>query len=207
MPPSAMETKDKLCLSVARGRVLVRGLLWAVGAVLVGFGVLTVVSGLDFKPTGVSNRLVEYSIAAVLIPFGAGAIWCAVTAVRWMLLAAWPGAVGVFVGADALVLRLGPWGTRRLEWDSLDVRYWFEHDPDELEGLVEAFLPEEVQRAQFLPQIRCPGESESINRMLLRTTGRSEQEAADALRDALASRRRDCDEGSEADDEGEGAEA
>jgi len=205
--PPAPGATEKLCLSVARGRVLVRGLLWAVGAVLVGFGILTIVSGLDFNPTGVSNRLVEYSIAAVLLPFGAWAIWCAVTAARWLLLAAWPGAVGVFVGGDALVLRLGPWGTRRYAWESLDVRYWFEHDPDELEGLVEAFLPEDVQRAQHLPQIRYLGESGPINRMLLHRTGRSEQEAADALRDALAIRRRDRGEDSAADDEEEAADS
>lgn len=196
-----MEATDDLCLPVARGRVFVRGLLWALGALLVGLGVLTVVASLDFKPTGVSNRLVEYSIAAVLIPFLAGAIWCAVTAVRWMILAGWPSAVGVFVGGDALALRLGPWGTRRYAWDSLDVRYWFEHDPDDLAGMVEAFLPEEVQRAQFLPQICRNGESESINRMVLHRTGRSEQEAADALRDALAIHRHDFDDDAKSDDD------
>ncbi len=195
---------NRLCLSVARGRVLARGVLWGVGAVLVGFGIVTVVSGLDFKPTAVSNRLVEYSIAAVLIPFAAGAIWSAVTATRWMLLGAWPGTVGVFTEEDALVLKLGPYGTQRYEWDVLDVRYWFEHDPEEFEGLVEAFLPEEEQRARFLPQIRYPGESAPINRMLLHRTGRSEQEAADALRDAFASRRRNRGERSPATEDEEG---
>ena len=178
------------CLRVARGRVLVRGLLLAVAAVLIGFVLVTVLSGLDFKPTGVSNRLVEYAIAAAMLPFAVLGIWCAVTAIRWILLAAWPGPVGAVLEDDALVLSLGPWGRRRFEWDLLDVRYWFEHDPDELQGMVEAFLPEAEQRARFLPQMRYPGESSSINKRLLRGTGRSEQEAADALREAIASRRR-----------------
>lgn len=198
---------DCASLPVARGRVLVRGLLWAVASVIVGFPVVRIVTGLEFTPTGVSNRVVEYAIVIALLPVAALAVWCGVTAIRWILLAAWPGAVGVFADGAGLTFRLGPWGTKRFALDRLDVRYWFQHDPDELTGKVEAFLPEDEQRDRFLPQIRHVGDATAINAVILRRTARSEREAADAFREVIARWQRDrgldATAGEEAEDDAE----
>lgn len=167
---------------VARLRAWTRAVLWSVAACVPGVAVALILGRLDFRPTGISNGLLEYAIGFAVLPLALLAILSAVKTLRWLLLCVWPGPVGVYAGADALILRLGAFGTRRYDATRLDVRY-----PSELSGDVddsgfEAFLSIEEQIASFLPRITHPESTEPLNVVILRYVSGSEYEVAGMLR-------------------------
>ncbi len=169
-------------LGVSRTKALTRTAAWGAPAAACSVAGVAMYRGLSFAPSGMYNRLVEYSVAVCLLPIVcAGAVF-AILAVRWLMLAVWPRGVGIFADDDGLLLRLGSFGTRRFDAASLDVKYPFEQDGDLSESSVEAFLPEEQQRSTLLPLITCPGSSEPINFTILRFSGMMESDAAAALR-------------------------
>ena len=176
-------------LGVSRTKALTRTAAWGAPAAVCSVAGVAIYRGLSFAPSGMYNRLVEYSVAVCLLPIVcAGAVF-AILAVRWFLLAVWPGSVGIIADDDGMLLRLGSFGTRRFASAHLEVKYPFEQDEETGESTVEAFLPEEQQRSTLLPRITCPGRhslhagsSEPINFAILRFTGMMEGEAAAALR-------------------------
>lgn len=187
--PGAPGALPVVTLGVSRTKALTRTAAWGAPAAACSVAGVAVYRGLSFAPSGMYNRLVEYSVAVCLLPIVcAGAVF-AILAVRWLLLAVWPGSVGIIADEGGLLLRLGPFGTRRFDAASLDVKYPFEQDGDIGESSVEAFLPEEQQRSTLLPRITCPGRhglpagsSEPINFTILRFGGLLESDAAAALR-------------------------
>ena len=169
-------------LGVSRTKALTRTVAWGAPAAVCSVAGVAIYRGLSFAPTGMHNRLVEYSIAVCLLPIAcAGAVFTFL-AVRWFLLAVWPGSLGIFADEDGLLLRLGSFGTRRFDAARLDVKYPFEQEWDVSDSSVEAFLPEERQRSTLLPRITCSGSSETINFTILRFVGMMESDAAAALR-------------------------
>ena len=173
---------EVVVLPVARGRAASRVVLWSVLAILLGITTILIYGQLNFVPTGVSNRLVDYSIAAISLPIPLIAVWTALKSLRWLLLALWPTRVAVVADGDSLTLRLGPFGTRTYAAPRLDVRYPFELSQDEEGGGFEAFLPEEEQRSKLVPRMLHPESREPLNRVILRYVKDSEEEAAQALR-------------------------
>jgi hypothetical protein len=168
-------------LPVARGRVFVRGVLWATATAVVGLLLRTALRSLDLSPAGFSNRIVEYSKIALVVPLSLVALYLGLKASGWLLLALWPGWVGVTARDDELTLSLGPWGRRRLGVKRLEVWYWFEVPVAGRPALFEAHLPPEQQEREQLPQMRHPGLAGSVHEAILRYTGRREPEAAAAL--------------------------
>jgi len=183
-------------LPVARSKALVRGMLLGVAAALLGMTAGMIYVRIDFAAPGVSGRIVPASLAVLMFPFVIATFAVGNRAGRWLLLAGWPGPIGVFASPAELELRLGPFGTRSFDAAGLRVRYPFELSDEEAAGTFEAFLPEEEQIASFLPQIRH--EKESVNRTILRFVGASEPDVASALRPVLevwrgkASQQSDC---------------
>jgi len=175
-------TTEIVVLPIARGRAATRALVCSVPAFLLGIATVLIYGRLNFVPTGVSNRLVDYSIAALSLPIPLISLWMTLKAVRWLLLALWPTRAAVVAEADTLTLRLGPFGTRTYDAQRLDVRYLFELSQDADEGGFEAFLPEEQQRDKFLPRILHPAAREPLNRIILRFVKESEPDAARTLR-------------------------
>ena len=173
---------EVVVLPVARGRAASRALVCSVPAFLLGITTILIYGRLNFVPSGVSNRLVDYSIAAISLPIPLIAVWTALKALRWLLLAAWPARLGVVADADNLTLRLGPFGTRTYDTARLDVRYPFELSQDADGGGFEAFLPEDEQRAKLLPRILHPAAREPLHRVILRFVKESEPDAARTLR-------------------------
>ena len=172
-------------VALARLRALTRAVFWSVPACGSGLTVTLIFRRLDFHPTGLSNRLVDYGIAVTLLPLALLAIFAAIKTLRWLLLCGWPGATGVYASEETLILRLGPFGTRRYDAARIDVRYPFELSGDLEEGTFESFLPEEEQFANLLPRIAHPDSSEPLNLVMLRYVGGSESGMADALRPVL----------------------
>lgn len=188
---------SELTLPVDRSRALGRALLWSAPAVLLGAVTVMIYGRLHFTPTGVSNRLVDFSIAVVALPAPVSAILCGLHALRWALLGVWPWPVGVSAQADVLRLHLGPFGTRRYNADELDVRYPFELSGDTEDGGYEALLPEEEQIARFLPRIHHPDAAEPLNRVILRFCRGNEADVAALLRPMLDRWRSARDEAAE----------
>ncbi len=172
-------------IPVARSKALIRALVRGVLALALGVVTLSIYGRLNFRPSGVSNRIVDYSIAFCTLPLAAATLVSAAKALRWLLLGAWPRETGVHADADELVFRLGPFGGRRYDAQRLEVHYPFELESELEDGGFEAFLPEEQQRATLLPRIAHAETQEKLNLAILRYTGISEVDAAKALRPLL----------------------
>ena len=168
-------------LVVGRSSALTRGFIWAGVAVLLGAVTATIYQGLTFTSNGVSSAIVDFSIAVIALPMPISTVITAWIAGRWFLLGVWPASVGICACEDELILRLGPFGTRRYDAARLDIRYPFELGEDEADKGFEAFLPEEQQREQLLPSMAHPKAHEAIDRAILRFAVGSEREIAAAL--------------------------
>ena len=171
-------------IPVSRGRALERALLRIPpGAVLILIAV-RVVSELKFTPSGVSNRITEYSVALIMLVVALTGLILVLRGLRWLALALWPAAVGITADAGALTFRMGPFGTRRYPTDALDVSYAFERsvDTEDDDNLYESFLDPEVQMENYLPRIVHPDASVPLERLILHYARGTERQLAVALR-------------------------
>ncbi|MFH1111127.1 MAG: hypothetical protein V1790_18315 [Planctomycetota bacterium] len=66
---------DAAVLPIARLRAAGRALVWSVPAGLLGVTSLLIYTSLHFVPSGVSNRLVDYSVALISLPIPLTAVW------------------------------------------------------------------------------------------------------------------------------------
>ncbi len=169
-------------LPVARLKALTRAALWGIAFLILGAGAYLIYGGLSFRPTAVSNRIVDYSIAVVAAPIVVAAALCALRSLRWALLWAWPGQTEIRAAPDSLDLRLGSFGCWRFDVARLEVRYPFELPED---GDFEAFLPEAEQRESLIPRLLHPESPEPIGRTILRFVAGTEPEVAGTLRAAV----------------------
>lgn len=170
----------ELFLPLARGRMLLRGLVWGAGGFLLGVLAREIFSKLDFTRTGVHSRLVEASLAVVALPIAVGAAGCVWHGFRHLLVALWVGESGIILRANSLALRLGPFGSRDYPAGELAIKYPFELSGDE--ESFEAFLPEQLQRATMLPRITHPSEKVPISRQILRFAQGTEPQIAQRIR-------------------------
>lgn len=169
-------------IPVARLKALVRGVWWSMSALLAGLLSYLVYSSLDWRPSAVTSRLVEYCIAVAALPAPATLLYSAFKTLRWVGLCLWPAGVGVLADERSLIFKLGPFGTRVYDVARLDVRYPFELSSEVEDGGYEAFLPEEEQVARFLPRLLHPKSQEPLNRVMLRFVLGDEAAVAAAMR-------------------------
>lgn len=173
-------------LHVSRVNALLGGMLWAALAAVLGAATRAAYHDLVFPPPGQVNRLVDLSIAILALPLPLGGLFGVVAACRWSLLGAWPGDVGVFASAGELVLRLGPFGTKRYKAVELTIAYPFELVEEESDGGVEAHLPIEQQLDSLLPRITHPTAGAPINQMILKFVSMDESAIASELYPVIA---------------------
>lgn len=183
MPPKP-DNQTLARLAVSRSRALERAALRVGPGLFLMFMSLRHIIGLDFVPTGSSNRITEYSLAIVLLPIACGGLILVISGLRWLLLALWPARLEIIASAGGLTFCLGPLGTRHYETQRLDLNYLFEISIDQVDedAIYESLLDPEVQMAEFLPRIRYPSESQRLDRRILYFTRMSEKQAAAALR-------------------------
>ncbi len=195
MTTAATPTDSRIVTAwpVSRFRAGTRGLLHSVPALLLAAVSAAVYGRLDFAPIGISNRLVDWSIAVVALPCPVVAIVFGFHSVRWLLLLFWPSRVEIRADESTLTLRLGPFGTRAFDVQRLSVRYPFEFSDDSEDEGFESFLPEEEQLARFLPRITHPRATEPINRTILRFIAESESDAARIMRPVIERWRKPMD--------------
>ena len=165
---------------------MTRAVLWWMPAIILAAVAWEIFRRLNFDPSAVSGRLVDYSVAVVALPIVVAALVCAFHGVRWALLAVWPRRLGVYAERDALVLRLGPFGVRRYDQARLEVRYPFESLDEAEDADFEAYLPVDEQMATLLPRLTHPNSDEPLNWVVLRFVSGPEAGVAAALRPAIA---------------------
>jgi len=182
-PTSLVE--PRVTLPASRSRAASRALLWSAPTALLGATTALIYGRLNFVPSGISNRFVDYSLAVAASPIPLAAVLSLIKALRWWLLCLWPTPVGVFADRSHLQFQLGPFGSRRYDTARMEVRYPFELAGEAEAGSFEAFLPEEQQFATLLPRITHPDAPEPLNRVILRFAAASEADAASALRPVL----------------------
>lgn len=143
---------------------------------------------LSFTPSGVSNRITEYSLVALILPMSVAGAMLAWRGLRWLLTAVWPGPVEIVAERTGLTFCLGPMGTSRHDAAHLEAKYPFELllDGDELDDSVyEAHLPPEQQQAEFLPRIRDLHTKRRLDRNLVAYTAQSPERLSTQLRPLL----------------------
>jgi hypothetical protein len=174
-------TTESVILSVSRINAGVRGGLWLSAAIILVLLARLIYGRLTFVSTGASNALVDYSVAIIALPIPILGLVLLIVGLRWILLAVWPAKLGIEASENELILRLGPFGTKRFDADRIEVRYPFELRDDEADVGFEAYLPEETQYATFVPRMIHPEAREAIHRTILRFASVDEKAAAAAL--------------------------
>ncbi len=172
-------------LPLSRGRAATRAVLLAVPALLSGAATFVVYSRLQFAPTAVSNRIVDYAVAVAALPLPMLAVLSAIRAVRHFLAVVWFSPLGIEANDDSLKLRLGPFGAVSYPAAELNIRYPFELSGDLEDGGFEQFLPKEEQMARLLPRITHPQARLPINRTILRFVTGDEAQVAAVIRPAI----------------------
>lgn len=178
--------ENSLFIPLSRARAATRAILWAVPALLLGTATIVIYSRLEFIPTAVSNRLVDYAVAVASLPLTLVAVFCALRMLTQLLAVAWPPPLGIEAGEHSLALLLGPFGIKVFPADELDIRYPFELSGDSDDGGFEQFLPEEEQMARLLPRITHPRAKLPINRTILRFVAGDEAQVARLLQPMVA---------------------
>lgn len=192
--PARRSSFQAIRIGASRGLALERALLFLGPGVLLLVICFGVAQGLRFRPSGVSNRIGDYSLAIVMLPVALGGLVIAGMGLRWLAMAVWPGWLGIVADADGLSFHLGPMGSARYCAGELDVRYLFELLGEDGEGdaeLYEALTDPQEQMASMLPRIRCARSAKSLERRIVRFTRMGEQELAALLRPFIESVRRD----------------
>lgn len=177
-----MNAESQVRIPVSRSKALVRAIVWFVPAALLTVAAVGIYRRLNFVPSGISNRLVDYAFAIASLPIPVGALWTAWKGMGWLLLSAWGSAVEIIATPTALAFHLGPFARRTFQIADLDVRYPFQLMDEDDGGGFESFLPEEQQRATLLPRIIHPTTRTPLQRTILQFAVGQEAELATQLR-------------------------
>ena len=171
-------------IAVSRDRAFERALLRMMPAGLMLAVSVGTISSLNFTPNPLTNRITEYCLTLVMVPVGFCGAAFAISGLRWLLTAFWPGRLCIVADAGALTFHLGPMGTRRYEVDRISLRYPFELniEDDGEEAVFESLLEPSVQMATLLPRMEYAGEPNRLNRRILHFTRLDEAHAAKVLR-------------------------
>lgn len=109
------------CFPVDRQRAAVRG-LWRGGGAILLAGLTWLIGGrLDWPLMWRTDAASCVALACVVACLAAPTLGLAASALRWLLLAAWPVAVEIAWNALDVLIRLGPFGAARLDRDRLRV--------------------------------------------------------------------------------------
>ena len=181
VPSMDADHKPGVFIAVSRTKALIRGVLWSTVAMLAALATYAVFVRLRFVPSGISNRLVDYSLAIIALPLPIAGIIALFRALRWIALSLWRG-IGIQADPSGLVFSLGPFGKRSFVSDRMLVRYPFEtlDDPEAGAG-VEAYLPEEEQVRTLLPRMTYPGCAQQLGDVMLKFAAGDQDEIAAKL--------------------------
>ena len=149
--PIASQPPPSIRIAIDRTRAVVRG-LWRVAVAVFLVGPVLVMD-LDWKLLWQTQRATFLaSVLLTALPAAAGLVLL-VYGVRWIMLAAWPGRVGVEVSPMHISMCAGPFGKEIYSWSEIRVAY--EADVDR--ALWDVLLDDET-----LPCVRHPACEEDL---------------------------------------------
>lgn len=163
-----------LCIAVDRTRALVRG-LWRVacGALLVGPVLLM---DLDWKLLWQTQRATFLATSLLTTLVAAAGLILLVYGTRWIMLAAWPGRIGIDISPLHISMRAGPFGTEAYSWSEIRIAY----DEDVDRAVWDVLLDDET-----LPHVWHPGCQEDLIARIERLTALRTEELAATLKPYL----------------------
>ena len=143
--PIAPDPPPSIRIAIDRTRAMVRGLWRGVcGALLVG---PVFVMDLDWRLLWQTQRATFLASALLTTLLAVAGVVLLVYGVRWIMLAAWPGRVGVEISPLHISMRAGPFGKETYAWSEIRVAYDEDMDP----SLWDVLLDDET-----LPCVRHP---------------------------------------------------
>lgn len=122
--------------------------------VVVLFGWL--ISGLDFIPSGVSNRIIEYALACIYLMAALGGVALVWRGLYWLCVASWPRPVCVVADANAIRFELGPMGRQCYDLTRISAVYPFDEPEEGDDDVYEALRDPEKYEAEHLPRMTHP---------------------------------------------------
>ena len=170
-------------IPVSRTRSLTRAVIYAFPALILAATAKLVYNGVNLRASALSTQFVQYSLLLCVFVLTIISLTVGILALRRTLLACWPGAIGFYAYESELLVRLGPFGSKRYAVERLDIRYPYECTDDDTS--FEAMLPEEQQHETLLPRMQHPGESTPLNVLVTQFAIGSEEEFAVQLRPAI----------------------
>lgn len=169
--PIAPDRPPSICIAVDRTRAMVRG-LWRVAFAALLFGPVLVMD-LDWKLLWQTQRATFLASALLTALLAAAGLVLLVYGVRWIMLAAWPGRVGVDVSPLHISMRAGPFGQETYAWSEIRVAY----DEDVDQALWNVLLDDET-----LPCVRHPACQEDLTVRIQRLAALDAAELAALLK-------------------------
>lgn len=107
----------RIRLGVDRWKAMMRG-TWRILGLALAAGVCLAIRP-NWSLLWRTEKASFVALLTVLLIFGAMAIGFAVSAGRWLLVAAWGGPLRIEISPEGVALRLGPAGTHSYSWDEL----------------------------------------------------------------------------------------
>jgi hypothetical protein len=170
-------------IPVSRTRSFTRAVIYAFPALVLAATAKLVYGGVNLRPSAISTQFVPYSLLLCAVTLAIISFTMGILALRRILLAGWPGALGFYAYDSELLVRLGPFGSKRYAVEQLDIRYPYECTSDD--ASFEAMLPEETQHETLLPRMQYPAESTPLDVIVSRFAIGPEKEIAAQLRPAI----------------------
>ncbi|HKQ46940.1 MAG TPA: hypothetical protein VJZ71_02595 [Phycisphaerae bacterium] len=161
-------------LKVDRSRALVRALWRLLCAVVVG-GLLFQIRP-DWALLWKTQPASCLALGLLTVCLAVVAFTLLVAAVRWLLLAVWPGPLGVNATAHGLELDLGPLGRRAYAWEEIVV---------DVEQEIEPGLIDELPDDSLAVRIRRRGTKENLARLIQLAANLSDEELTRRFRPLL----------------------
>jgi hypothetical protein len=161
-------------LEVDRTAAAVRG-FWRLLVALI-FASPLLVWQPDWKLLWLADRTSALAIGTLYVISLLCTIALVVATLRWFLLVAWMGRLGITITADRISMMLGPFGRRECEWRSLRI--------DIAEG-IDPELVEQLPDDAFFPRLIDPRTREDLAGTILRFSTLDQESLTRTLRPFL----------------------
>lgn len=162
--------------SMDRGRAAMRG-FWRMALALLPGGVVGLCAfRLPWQLIRIQQEASYYALALLMFVLAGVALLTLLSAARWLLLAGWPGRLGVRIDPDRIIVESGPWGRREFDWARIHIRAPMELDADTL-----AAVPPD----RLAVELRHPAAAGDVVTMLSIFTGQEAETIVAALRPYL----------------------
>jgi len=161
-------------LKADRSRAVVRA-LWRL-LCAVGFGGLLAQIRPDWRLLWLTQPATCLALGVLALCLAAVTLILVIVAIRWLMLAVWPGPLGVQVTPRRVEMNLGPLGRLGFDWSDIVI---------DVEQEFDAEILDELPDDSFVPRIRRRGSKEDLARLIQLATNVSDEELTRRFRPYL----------------------